>query len=85
MNDSKNSIKDIVDVDTKDIEYLNDIILFINNLRPESDKIESIIPTKSGYHLITKKFDSKTFKDKYLTVDIQKKNPTLLYLPDVLE
>lgn len=48
-------------------------------------KIESIIPTKSGFHLITKKFDVMKFKEKYPDLDIQKKNPTLLYYPDSLD
>jgi hypothetical protein len=44
-------------------------------------KIEAIIPTKNGHHLITKKFDVMKFKEKYPDLDIQKKNPTLLYCP----
>ena len=48
-------------------------------------KIESIIPTKNGHHLITKRFDVKKFKEKYPNIDIQKKNPTLLFLPDCLD
>jgi hypothetical protein len=48
-------------------------------------KIEAIIPTKNGHHLITKKFDVMEFRKKYPDVDIQKKNPTLLYLPNSLE
>ena len=44
-------------------------------------KIEAIIPTKNGHHLITKKFDVIKFKEKYPNLDIQKKNPTLLYCP----
>ena len=47
-------------------------------------KIEAIIPTKNGHHLITKKFDVKKFKDRYPNVDVQKKNPTLLFLPESL-
>ena len=47
-------------------------------------KIETIIPTKNGHHLITKKFDVKKFKDRYPNVDVQKKNPTLLFLPESL-
>ena len=47
-------------------------------------KIEAIIPTKSGFHLITKRFDVMEFKKKYPDVDIQKKNPTLLYYPKSL-
>jgi hypothetical protein len=44
-------------------------------------KIEAIIPTKNGHHLITKKFDVMKFKEAYPDLDIQKKNPTLLYCP----
>ena len=47
-------------------------------------KIEAIIPTKNGHHLITKKFDVMEFRKKYPDIDIQKKNPTLLYLPNSL-
>lgn len=48
-------------------------------------KIESIIPTKNGHHLITKKFDVMKFKEKYPNIDIQKKNPTLLFYPHSLD
>ena len=48
-------------------------------------KIEAIIPTKSGFHLITKKFDVMKFKEQYPNIDIQKRNPTLLYYPDSLD
>jgi hypothetical protein len=47
-------------------------------------KIEAIIPTKNGHHLITKRFDVQAFKEKYPNIDIQKKNPTLLYYPNSL-
>jgi hypothetical protein len=47
-------------------------------------KIEAIIPTKNGHHLITKRFDVQAFKEKYPNIDIQKKNPTLLYYPNTL-
>jgi len=47
-------------------------------------KVIKVIPTKSGYHLITERFDVMEFKKQYPEVDIQKKNPTLLYLPDSL-
>lgn len=48
-------------------------------------KIEASIPTKNGHHLITKRFDVMEFKKKYPDIDIQKKNPTLLYLPNSLD
>ena len=47
-------------------------------------KIEAIIPTKNGHHLITKKFDVMKFKETYPEIDIAKKNPTLLYYPHSL-
>jgi hypothetical protein len=48
-------------------------------------KVIQKIPTKSGYHLITEKFDVQEFKKHYPDVDIQKKNPTLLYYPDSID
>lgn len=75
----------IVDVDTKDPKELLEIQHYIGHCRPEGlDKIETVIPTKSGYHLITKRFDVMEFKKKYPEVDIQRKNPTVLYIPNSL-
>jgi hypothetical protein len=84
----------IVDVDTKDkiylkqvtnrIEYLNPMVFTNLDTGEMESKIEAIIPTKNGYHLITKKFDVMEFKKQYPEIDIQKKNPTLLYLPESL-
>ena len=75
----------IVDIDTKENGIENLISNEIYMLRPEGPKVESIIPTKNGYHLITKRFDVMEFKKKYPDIDIQKKNPTLLYLPNSLD
>jgi hypothetical protein len=75
----------IVDIDVKDPELILEVSRFITSLRPEGTKVESIIPTKNGIHLITGRFDVKTFSEKYPDVDIQKKNPTLLYYPNSLE
>ena len=75
----------IIDVDDTDTKALVGITEFIHSLRPEGDKLEIVIPTKSGYHLITKRFDVMKFKEKYPDIDIQKKNPTLLYYPNSLE
>jgi hypothetical protein len=74
----------IVDIDTKDEIEVHRIAYVINQLRPEGDKIIKCIPTKNGYHLITERFDVKSFSEKFPEVDIQKKNPTLLYLPNSL-
>jgi hypothetical protein len=75
----------IVDIDNKDENFAREIQEFINTqCRPFGMKIEANIPTKNGHHLITTRFDVKTFSDKYPEIDIQKKNPTLLYLPNSL-
>jgi hypothetical protein len=76
----------IVDIDTKDAGELAGIMLHIGTLcRPEGDKVEAMIPTKNGFHLITKRFDVMEFKKVFPNIDIQKKNPTLLYYPDSLD
>lgn len=74
----------IVDLDTKDDDEVVRMTKVINLARPEGDKVISIIPTKNGYHFITKRFDVMMFKNIYPDVDIQKKNPTLLYYPESL-
>ena len=48
-------------------------------------KCITTIPTKNGYHIITQRFDVIEFNKRYPDVDIQKKNPTLLYLPNSLD
>lgn len=79
----------VVDIDVKDEGIVERSSKLINGLRPEGDKIEAIIPTKNGYHLITKRFDVMEFQKRmflggYVPV-IQKKNPTLLFLPNSLD
>ena len=79
----------IVDIDMKSIEAVQRISILINNLRPIGEKTEAVIPTKNGYHLITKRFDVMEF-NKYMSLqgdvpDIQKKNPTLLYYPNSID
>jgi hypothetical protein len=76
----------IVDIDTKDGAHLLSVMTAIGICRPDdSDKVQAIIPTKNGFHLITKRFDVKEFEKQYPNIDIQKKNPTLLYYPNSLD
>jgi hypothetical protein len=75
----------IVDIDTKDIQELRNVQVTINGCKPEGPKTKYVIPTKNGFHLITDKFDVLEFKKQYPEIDIQKKNPTLLYLPNSLD
>jgi hypothetical protein len=79
----------IVDIDMKDENALLKIQHIVNNVRPYGNepKVIKVIPTKSGYHLITQRFDIMEFKKYFLggdVPDIQKKNPTLLYYPNSL-
>jgi hypothetical protein len=75
----------VVDIDFTDNKKVDKVKRFIETLKPEGPKIEAVIQTKNGYHLITGKFDVKTFNEKFPDIDIQKKNPTLLYLPNSLD
>ena len=79
----------IVDIDTKEEGTVEKITKLVNALRPEGDKVEAVIPTKNGYHLITKRFDVLGFQQMMNLQgeipDIQKKNPTLLYYPNSLD
>jgi hypothetical protein len=75
----------IVDIDVKDFDYVTELADYIDSLRPEGPKVEVVITTKSGVHLITKRFDVMEFKKQYADIDIQKKNPTLLYYPNSLD
>jgi hypothetical protein len=74
----------IVDIDTKDDNFRLNVMRVINRCRPEGNKIYATIPTKNGYHLITDRFDIVEFMKVFPDVDVQKKNPTLLFLPESL-
>jgi hypothetical protein len=75
----------IVDIDTKDKKFLRDITMDLMEIQPVGNKVEKVIPTKNGFHLITQKFNVMEFSKLYPDVDIQKKNPTLLYYPNILD
>jgi hypothetical protein len=74
----------IIDIDEKEISPIM-LAYLDHDCKPFGNKIEAVIPTKNGYHLITKRFDVMNFKEKYPNIDIQRKNPTLLYFPDSLD
>ena len=79
----------IVDIDTKDEIHVHRVAHIIDSIRPDGPKIVAVIPTKNGYHFITKRFDVLEFNKRmspYSEVpDIQKKNPTLCYYPSSLD
>ena len=64
-----------------DKEDVEQDIGFINfECKPdESNKVELVIPTVSGFHLICKPFDTSCFLKRFNHIDIHKNNPTLLY------
>jgi hypothetical protein len=72
----------VVDIDNslEKMIYWWDIEKYINEeCDPIGDKTITIIPTKSGNHLITTPFNLQQFKEKYPDIDVHKNNPTLLY------
>ena len=82
----------IIDIDTQSIHIKNMMINIIDGVRPTDNgsKIDAIIPTKNGIHLITKRFDVMEFTNRLtergeVVPDVQKKNPTLLYYPTSLD
>ena len=94
------SKKWIIDLDSKDEEYKQEIIRIINSKDMlkgyndgDNDRIIGIIPSKSGYHLISNPFDINQFleilkiesiyEDNHLTIpEIKKEGLTNLYIPD---
>lgn len=72
----------IIDIDEPMSRKHNEMILFIDReCRPEGDKFIDVIPSKNGSHIITKPFDLEVFRKNYTDLDIQKDNPTNLYIP----
>src|SRR5690606_34154535 len=54
----------IIDIDDK--EYVSyELKSYIDTLRPEGDKFITEIPSKNGYHIITRPFDLQAFKKQY--------------------
>ena len=79
----------IVDIDTNELPFKDEIINIINGLHIKTKKskykILAEIPTKSGLHLISNPFNLKEFdeilKNKLnIKVDVHKNTPTLLYV-----
>lgn len=67
----------VIDIDSK--EPIDNMISTINDISPVGDKIVATIPTKNGFHLITKPFNVKLFN--VANVDVKKNNPTILFIP----
>jgi hypothetical protein len=82
----------IIDLDNVSMDGFNhdpsqiEMREYINELQKEAGKDQGMtfIKTRSGFHIITQPFNVMKFKERYPEVDIQKKNPTLLYYPNSL-
>ncbi len=80
----------LVDIDTQDINYVNEIKDYINSVEPiiynasegVKNKIKMTIPTRNGYHLITTGFNMQKFKQRYSHIDVHSDGITLLYYPE---
>lgn len=72
----------LVDFDSKDLDELDRIKNIIDSVEPKGvDKIVETVPTRHGYHLITRPFNMKAFYEMYnKSIDIHKDNPTLIYM-----
>ena len=72
----------IVDFDSKDLDELDRIKNIIDSIDPKGvSKIVETVPTRHGYHLITRPFNKKAFYEMYnKNLDIHDNNPTILYV-----
>lgn len=74
----------VIDIDTKDMGYVEQITELILKCRGADNRIHTLIPTKNGYHLITGKFDYEQLREmcRDFSIDCpecKKDSPTLLY------
>lgn len=71
----------IVDIDVKSMDTIKEITTFISQIEPNvgTDKVEYMLETKNGYHLITNPFNLQSFKEVYPLIEVHKNNPTILY------
>jgi len=71
----------ILDIDDKGRQANNIIRYAETECMPIGEKFVSIIPSKSGYHILMRPFNLKDFTLLYPDIEIHKNNPTNLYIP----
>lgn len=81
QTNADNKKKWIVDIDTKDTDFKEELTAYVYALEPLGAKQLAFIPSKAGCHLISKPFNMQKFSEKYPDVDVQKNNPTNLFIP----
>lgn len=72
----------LVDFDSKDLDELERVKLIIDSIEPKGiEKIVETVPTRNGYHLITRPFNKKEFYEMYNEkIDLHDNNPTILFM-----
>lgn len=63
-----------------DAPIVSEILAFIRDIQPVGDKLVSVIPSKSGCHIMTTPFNPVPFTKAYPLIGIQKDSPTNLYI-----
>jgi hypothetical protein len=85
-NSKEPNKKWIIDIDDKTFDS-KELLSILYYLSPNGEKFIDQIETKNGYHLITKPFDIGGLRKEIVfnklnwNFDIQKDNPTILYMP----
>lgn len=68
----------IVDVDTKDGDYVTELVNFIKESYNYYYFLETI-ETVNGYHFICSPFHNREFRSRFRDIELHKDNPTLLF------
>ena len=75
----------VIDVDVKDFEFVDKIGEIIDTMKSGKEEVDSnvlgYIPTKNGWHIITRPFNLKQFEPYKVQyqLDVHKNNPSILY------
>lgn len=85
-NDKNKNKSWIIDIDKNELPFVDLIIESFQIVEPIGDKLITKIPSKTGIHLITKPFNVLEFTNNLkkhvdIHLDIQKDNPTNLFIP----
>jgi hypothetical protein len=78
----------LIDIDSKDENYINEIKSYINNeLEPvdNTEKVKMVVPTRNGVHFLSTGFNMQKFKQTYPGIDVHSDGITLLYFPECCE
>jgi len=77
----------LIDIDSKDENYINEIKSYINQLEPvdNNEKVKMIVPTRNGVHFLSTGFNMQKFKQTYHGIDVHSDGITLLYFPECCE